>query len=444
MKPSVVCLTALILPTACLAQGQAWGCYDPKPGHPTNAEKASFVARVSALAIAAEQRHGVPAPAIAAMAMVESGYGWTRTALQAHNFFGWKFYGANAAGGRPSYVLDCQPPEDVNNRYVVFASDADAVDFVAGKLASLPVYRPDAEAYRLARAAGQPAQAAVNAWLTGIADPYNWRPAEYVRTVTRFMNDPLSPSDQVAADRNLYRLALAAPASAPAASAPGPQDAQLLVSTREWFAARVASRSCEPAVTDFPRWAGFPVRRCSYSDGGVEAHTFMLNPTPEQLARWTLTACDDAQAADATACARVVAQTIWSASSGVFPVAGFIPEPAASGGGQGQAIQCFLFRDGVTVATAAVPAAPLAAGPQCPAADNDGAVIKARRFARVASTTRADYLAAGGTAPVGTDGDGDPRWLDAVRDLYQQAWSSDRNALISAKARSLKAAHKFP
>jgi hypothetical protein len=443
VKPLTLCVAALGLLAATQVHAELWGCYDPKPGHPTAAEKAQFVARMSELAVAAEQRHGVPAPAIAAMAMVESGYGWTRTALQANNFFGWKHYSAAAAGGRQAYVLDCQPAEDVNNRYVVFADAADAVDFVAGKLASLPTYRQDGEAYRVARASGQPAEAATKGWLTGIADPYNWRPAEYVTTVTRFMNDPLSPSDQISADRNLYRLA---PASVPAAaaSAAGPQDAQLLASTRDWFAARMGNRSCEPPVLDFPRWAGFPVRRCSYSDGGVEAHSFMLNPSQDQLARWTVTACHDARAADATACARVLARTLWSASSGVFPVAGFIPEPASAAGGQGQAIQCFLFRDGVTITTAAMPSAPLANGPQCPEADNDGAVIKARRFARVASTTRAEYQAAGGLAPVGSDADADPRWLDVVRELYQAAWGADRNALISAKAKALKAARSFP
>ncbi|MEO6280428.1 glucosaminidase domain-containing protein [Roseateles sp.] len=446
MTVRLVSLFSLALAASSPAVAEDWGCYDPQPGHPTSAEKSEFVSLVSALAVTAEHRHGVPASAIAAMAMVESGYGWTRTAKQANNFFGWKYNSSSAAGGRKSFSLACQPPADVNNRYVVFASAADAVNFVAEKLATLGYYRQDAEAYRLARAAGQPVDTAVKAWVVGISDPYNWRPAEYAKTLTRVMNDPISPSDQVS-PRNLYRLsedgAPTLPAPVPA-SAPDAQDEQLLATTRAWFAARIGSRSCEAPVTTFPRWDGFPVQLCSYVDSGIQVKTYMLNPSPDQLAKWTVTACSDAGTLDRRACAVSVSKAIMEASSAVFPVAGFIPEPASSGGGQGNAMQCFLFRDGVTVTTMSTPSAPAAVNATCPAPDNEGAVVKARRFARVASTTRAEYLAAGGVDPVGTDADGDPRWLDVVRALYQQAWNSDRNVLISAKAKSLKAAHRFP
>ena len=71
-------------------RAQDWGCYDPKPGHPTAEEKAAFIAQVSELAVEAEQKHGVPAAALAAMAMEETGLGWTRITLEANNFFGWK------------------------------------------------------------------------------------------------------------------------------------------------------------------------------------------------------------------------------------------------------------------------------------------------------------------------------------------------------------------
>jgi len=69
----------------------AWGCYEPQPGHPTEAEKRAFVEEVATLATRAEERHGVPATAITAMAILESGYGWTRLAQNTNNLLGWKY-----------------------------------------------------------------------------------------------------------------------------------------------------------------------------------------------------------------------------------------------------------------------------------------------------------------------------------------------------------------
>jgi len=448
---------AVLMLLAGPAFAEAWGCYDSKPGHPTPAERAQFIDEVSSLAVAAEQKYGIPAAAIAAMSMVESGYGWTRTALEAHNLFGWKFYSADAAGGRAPYVLECQPPADDNNRYVVFANAADAFDFVAGKLATLNYYRKSALSYQSARAAGASAEEASKAWIAGIADPYNWQPTEYIKSITRVMNDPLAPSDTAAAERNLYRLSQ--PNAAVAAVAAGPVHAaadaasvaassapvdDLLKSTRAYFAARLTKLTCDEPTQEYPRWQGYPIQRCSYSDSGVSVRTYMLNPSADQLARWTVTACVDAQAAAPSTCARALSKAILEASSGVFPVAGFIPEPASSGGGAGSQVLCFLFRDGVTVTTAKVPGAPPAVKGTCASSDeNEEAVMRAKRFARVVSTTRGDYLRNGGQEPVGTDVDGDPRWLDVVRALYQRAWGADRNELISARARAMRVEGAF-
>jgi hypothetical protein len=52
----------------------------------------------------------------------------------------------------------------------------------------------------------------------------------------------------------------------------------------------------------------------------------------------------------------------------------------------------------------------------------------ARRYGRVASTTVGGYPRAGDQTPV--DPDGDPKLVDVVRNLYQKAWSGDRNGLI--------------
>jgi hypothetical protein len=212
---------------------------------------------------------------------------------------------------------------------------------------------------------------------------------------------------------------------------------------RAFFAKRLARRKCDPPTTTFPRWAGFPVQNCDYTDVGITTKAFMLNPSADQLARWTVTACHDAQATAIDKCIAWMGRVILDASSGVFPVAGFIVEPAGSAGGQGNGALCLLFRDGVTIATADWDSRPPTGG-KCGSDDeNDKPVLRAKRFARVASTTRQEYRDAGGAEPVGTDKDHDVRWLDVVRKLYQQAWTSERNELISAKAKAEKARGKF-
>lgn len=199
-------LIGLVIFLCSLSLGGEWGCYDPQPGHPTPDERRKFVDEMRALMPAIEDKYGVPAGALAAMAIQESGYGWTRTALSANNLFGWKFYSKQAAGGRESFTLACQPPEDENNHYVVFADSRDAADFVAGKLASLAYYTPATIAYKEARARGDDVREATRAWVAAIAVHYNWRPQQYTELVTRVMNNPLSPSGEISAKDNLYQL----------------------------------------------------------------------------------------------------------------------------------------------------------------------------------------------------------------------------------------------
>jgi len=446
MRPILPALIVFIAWLAAApAAAQEWGCYDPRPGHPSDQEKADFVTAAGAAAVAAEKKYGVPAPAIAAMAIVESGYGWTRTALEAKNYFGWKYYSDRSAGGRAAYVLSCQPPEDVNNKYVVFDSLEESVDFVAMKLSTLDYYHEASRAYRRTVAAGADPTEATRLWLERIANPYNWRPEAYVRSVTRVMNDPVRPSDALSAERNLFRLAslvrlneptAARPTVAPAVAkvepaAIGATDAFLdhaLAKVKPW------NGSCDAPETDRPGWEGFPVTLCRYSDVGATVSTYMLNPDKTKLARWIATACRDAGARKGAACVDYLVKEIKTASSmGVFPVSGYIPEPAGDGN------YCFLFRDGVTITTARRPRQlPPASGGCDPDDHSDEAALKARKFARVASTTRYHYRVAGGLEDVGEDGD--VRWLDVVRKLYQEAWTSDRNQLISAKAIAAKKA----
>jgi hypothetical protein len=230
----IACLAAPEAPNASQAASEAaeaWGCYDLKPGHPTASEQRAFIEEVARLATAAEERYGVPAAALVAMAIAESGYGWTRLAINTNNLFAWKHFPDSATEGREYWVLECQPDEP-GNRFVVFADRAEAVDFVARQLASSENYRADTERYRQDRAAvdiraplerlGLDGAAiggatdvveAVNRWVHGVADPYSSNPEKWIRDVRHIMNDPYAPSDRLSPEHNLYRLSRPTPSA---------------------------------------------------------------------------------------------------------------------------------------------------------------------------------------------------------------------------------------
>ncbi|NVD97754.1 glucosaminidase domain-containing protein [Massilia sp. BJB1822] len=371
-----------------------WGCYDAQPGHPSDAEKVAFVEEIASLAQAAENRYGVPASALAAMAIVESGYGWTRTAQNANNLFGWKFNSSKSAGGRKSYTLACQPKEDVNNRYVVFTSRADAFDFVAMKLATLPAYSRYTKVYQSSRGQASTTAEAAKAWVGGIAGAYNAAPKPYTKTITRFMNNAIAPSDSVSEGSNLYRLSDSqvglkhgTASATPATSTPDINTSALLARMKAKFASLPSPVGhCDSPDVEFPRWQGFPVQLCSYKDT-VTVHTYMLNASAEQRAQWLVNACLDVHATSTDRCVDALFDQIKNASSGgVFPVAGFIPEPASSGGGQGNDPVCFLFRDGITIAVAGVNS-PRAVNNKCDFGDdvNDRPIMAVKNRARIAS-----------------------------------------------------------
>lgn len=188
------------------AAANTWGPYDPKPGHPTVAERDGFIAEVGVYAQEAERLYGTPAAAITAMAANESGFGWTRIALEANNLFGWKWYSSAAAGGRPAWTLENQPASDPGNQYVVFADRRDAVLFVASKLAQSARYQPTTAQYQAAIAAGTDVRPAVDSWIYGIAyagyNPYEHYPV----TTIKFTNNYRTPTTTFSPQFNLYRL----------------------------------------------------------------------------------------------------------------------------------------------------------------------------------------------------------------------------------------------
>ena len=145
-----------------------WGCYDPEPGHPTAAERAAFIARLRPAAIAAETAMGVPASGLLAMAAQESGFGFTRTALNADNLFGWKYGQSARTAGLSSWRLECQPKSDPGKDYAVFSSFEDSLNFVARQLATASRYAPATAAARAARAAGESEDAVTERWLRAV------------------------------------------------------------------------------------------------------------------------------------------------------------------------------------------------------------------------------------------------------------------------------------
>ncbi|BCZ85301.1 glucosaminidase domain-containing protein [Paraburkholderia terrae] len=196
---------------AAAAEAKTWTCYAPQPGHPTAQEKRDYIHRISQYASDAEARYHIPAAVIAAMALVEAGYGYTRTAQHAHNLFGWK---APVRGAPPHYVLACQDTageygnKDDNRCYVTFDSEQQSVDYVAGRLASgfAANYASANDRYRKETAAGVGVIERTQNWIAGIAQPYNWQPLTYARNICRLMRSPMSGSDEIDTDSNLYRL----------------------------------------------------------------------------------------------------------------------------------------------------------------------------------------------------------------------------------------------
>jgi hypothetical protein len=108
-------------------------------------------------------------------------------------------------------VPPCERRRGIKERFAAFESKAHAFDFVAAKLATLDAYREHTDAYRAARKTGEAGEAAIHAWLAGVASRYSHKPVEFTRKITRIMNDPAQPADVVSNDENLYRLSLAAP-----------------------------------------------------------------------------------------------------------------------------------------------------------------------------------------------------------------------------------------
>ena len=163
--------------------------------------KESFINKISIPAMEANEKWGIPASAMIGMAILESGYGTTRIAIHANNFFGIKVWGYNP---KNAWQLKGQPDEDYepvpvlvdygydrkifdeskrrDNWYRAFNSSKEAVDYLAGNLLLNSRYRFAKTNYEQRIKNGWSLEKAAKEYLYDIAEAgYNHLGGEYYR-----------------------------------------------------------------------------------------------------------------------------------------------------------------------------------------------------------------------------------------------------------------------
>ena len=194
------------------------------------------------------------------------------------------------------------------------------------------------------------------------------------------------------------------------------------------------------ATTDtLPGWEGFRVKLYEYQTGKdlytgkpKTGKVYLLNPSPEKLAMWVATACWEVKHSVDTSYTFALLKWIDGQSNSQFPVKGVVYEDQYTKDFQ----EPYVFKDGVTVYIKDSTMWPK--DKTCTPAQldfylritNDDLKPQTGQYARIASTTREDYKACGGTEDVGSKDDRQQKWLEVVRELYKKAWNSDRNELI--------------
>jgi flagellum-specific peptidoglycan hydrolase FlgJ len=134
-----------------------------------SSERNAFIEKHVPIAKSLAAKYGVPASVLLAMACVESGYGFTRTAIYAHNYFGiknqngrleevYQLLGQPNEDGQPYdfavEVVEDDPNRIIfdeskrrTNRYRVFKNPDAAFEYLAGTLFQNTRYRPAVMAY---------------------------------------------------------------------------------------------------------------------------------------------------------------------------------------------------------------------------------------------------------------------------------------------------------
>jgi hypothetical protein len=238
--------------------------------------------------------------------------------------------------------------------------------------------------------------------------------------------DPGAARDDEARSGIVVAASIAAPVASPSASAVGKNVlAPIARRLRDLEKSRYMEGSCRRG--SYPGWEGFPLKRCRYSvPGGKSAEVILLNPSARKLTRWIESACRDRGAA----CLEALTERIVVQSGAQYPVAGIVLEDIRPGDG---AYEMYCFRHGVRVEVEGFATLSTAR----PTEEDQRACLEGKlerptAFARIAGTTVAQYLAAGGTLAVGSDAAPTAAWLEASRTLYQRAWKRRDNALLDA------------
>ena len=163
--------------------------------------KKSFINKIATPAVEANEKWGIPASVIMGMAILESGYGTTRVAVHANNFFGIKVWGYNP---KNAWQLQGQPDEDYeavpvlvdygydrkifdeskrrDNWYRKFNSAKEAIDYLAGNLLLNSRYGFAKTSYEQRVKKGWSLDQAAKAYLYDIAEAgYNHLGGDYYR-----------------------------------------------------------------------------------------------------------------------------------------------------------------------------------------------------------------------------------------------------------------------
>lgn len=341
-----------------------WSVYDALPGHPTFEEKQRFSSAAIASGGRMERDFGVPAEAIAAMAILESGYGWTRTALFANNYFGWK----QTQSGVENYTLICQPSWDVGNNYVIYQSLEDSMKQVSRRLRDSPYYKDDTTRFKREIEAGIDRKTAVRNWIEGIAEPYNHDPANYTLNLIRIINNPDSPSQNIHLENSFWnRVTLEENIQrSPTLFSIAPN-----IRNRELFsqAFEALGDSLEPGkryldncidgsgtiTTTFPNYEGIEIKRCIYEQGGLKALVYTYMPSKIQFATWVTNACSQVKVEKRVACInffsdRGANSAIYGSNGVQFPVLGNVIEDREGGNcSLGHNYYNIFFKDGITI-----------------------------------------------------------------------------------------------
>lgn len=184
-------------------------------------------------------------------------------------------------------------------------------------------------------------------------------------------------------------------------------------------------------------WEGYPVKLYEYytgydstACGPKKGKVYLLNPSPEKLAKWIMTAAWEASGTLKFEYTERIRKYIAHQSGAQFPVSGVVYEAMYKKGDY----YPYLFKNGVSVWL-------LDASLKNPHPDEklldfylnmkySDLKPNVGTYARICSTTPDQYLAAGGTEDIGSGKNIKQHWLDVVRELYKKAWKSDRNELM--------------